>query len=83
MLFQVAHRPGTLAEALNIFKRNGVNLTWIESFPIPGSDRTYLFFVEMQGHRGDDDVQQAIGSLERKAVRLEILGSFPASSAGD
>jgi chorismate mutase/prephenate dehydratase len=53
MLFQVEHRPGTLAEALTIFKRNRVNLTWLESFPIPGSDRAYLFFVEMEGHETD------------------------------
>ena len=33
MLFQVEHRPGALAEAMNIFKRNRLNLTWIESFP--------------------------------------------------
>ena len=36
MLFQVEHRPGTLADAMVIFKRNKLNLTWIESFPLPG-----------------------------------------------
>ncbi len=79
MLFQVEHRPGALAEAMNIFKRNRVNLTWIESFPIPGSDRTYLFFVEMEGHQSDAKLQRAIGALEEKALRLEILGSCPAA----
>ena len=39
MLFQIEHRPGTLADAMNIFKRNKLNLTWIESFPVPGSRR--------------------------------------------
>ena len=36
MLFQVEHRPGTLADAMMIFKRNKLNLTWIESFPDSG-----------------------------------------------
>ena len=80
MLFQVEHRPGTLAEALNIFKRNRVNLTWLESFPIPGSDRAYLFFVEMEGHETDARLRRAVTALRRKALRLEILGAFPASS---
>ena len=35
MLFQVEHRPGTLADVMAIFKRNKLNLTRIESFPIP------------------------------------------------
>ncbi len=79
VLFQVEHRPGTLAEAMNIFKRNRVNLTWIESFPIPGADRTYLFFVEMEGHETDAGLSRAITTLQSKALRLEVLGSFPAS----
>lgn len=77
MLFQVEHRPGGLAEALNIFKRSRVNLTWLESFPIPGSDRAYLFFTEMEGHETDTRLRRAVTALERKALRLEILGSFP------
>lgn len=80
MLFQVEHRPGGLAEALSIFKRNRVNLTWLESFPIPGSDRAYLFFVEMEGHETDARLRRAVGALRRKALRLEILGAFPATS---
>jgi chorismate mutase/prephenate dehydratase len=79
MLFQVEHRPGALAEAMNIFKRNRVNLTWIESFPVPNSDRAYLFFVEMEGHESDARLRRAVTALKRKALRLEILGSFPAT----
>lgn len=81
MLFQVEHRPGTLAEAMNIFKRNRLNLTWIESFPIPGMQRGYLFFVEMEGHETDSRVQRAVQTLSRRATRLEILGSYPAAPA--
>ncbi len=81
MLFQVEHRPGALADAMNVFKRNGVNLTWIESFPIPNSPRTYFFFVEMEGHETDDVLQRAVSALRRKALRLEILGSFPATES--
>ncbi|MBN2580577.1 MAG: prephenate dehydratase [Pirellulales bacterium] len=83
MLFQVEHRPGALAEAMQIFKRNRLNLTWIESFPIPGTDRIYLFFVEMEGHRTDARFRRMLTSLQRKTLRLEILGSFPAATVVD
>jgi len=78
MMFQVEHRPGSLADAINVFKRNRLNLTWIESFPIPGSKRAYLFFVEMEGHETDAPVRRAVAALQQKTLRLEILGSFAA-----
>jgi len=76
LMFRVEHRPGALAEAMNIFRRNELNLTWIESFPISGVENEYLFFVEMEGHETDANVSQAIASLDRKAVRLVVLGSY-------
>jgi chorismate mutase / prephenate dehydratase len=80
MLFQTEHQPGALADAMMIFKRNKLNLTWIESFPVPGSSRVYLFFVEMEAHETDAAVRRAVATLGKKALRLEILGSFPATT---
>ena len=77
VMFQIEHRPGSLADAINIFKRNRLNMTWIESFPIPGSKRAYLFFAELEAHPSDLRMRRAIAALEQKALRLEILGSFP------
>ncbi len=76
LLFEIDHRPGALADALNLLKRNRLNMTWIESFPIPRSPGRYLFFVELVGHQQDVRVRRTITSLEKKAVRLEILGSY-------
>lgn len=83
MMFQVEHQPGALADALAIFKRNRLNLTWIESFPIPGSERAYLFFAEMEGHETDARVRRATEALERKTLRLEVLGSCPVVPAAE
>ena len=52
LMLQIEHRPGSLVEALTVFKRNRLNMVWIESFPIPGSKRAYLF-VELEGHSSD------------------------------
>jgi chorismate mutase / prephenate dehydratase len=76
LMFEVAHQPGALADAMNIFKRNKLNLTWIESFPIARPEGGYMFFVEMEGHEADARVRRAIGTLERKTVRLDVLGSY-------
>ncbi len=77
LLFQVNHEPGALADAMTVFKENGLNLTWIESFPSPLAKNEYLFFVELRGHRKEDAVRIATESLGAKSQRLTILGSYP------
>ena len=66
-MFEVAHRPGSLADALAIFKRNRLNLTWIESFPIARPEGGYFFFVEMEGHQDDKRVVHATQRLAARA----------------
>ena len=76
LMFQLKHQPGTLADAMAIFKRNRLNLTWIESFPLQGKSSEYLFFVELEGHETDLHVRRAIESLRAKTDRLEVLGTY-------
>jgi chorismate mutase/prephenate dehydratase len=79
LLFEVEHRPGSLVEALAVLRRNRLNMTWIESFPIPETHRKYLFFAELEGHETDARFRRAMTNLQRRTTRLEILGSFPIS----
>jgi len=76
VMFEVPHKPGALADAMNVFKRAKLNLTWIESFPIARPEGGYMFFVELDGHEADTKVRNALKSLEKKTLRLEILGSY-------
>jgi chorismate mutase/prephenate dehydratase len=80
LMFEIPHKPGSLADAMLIFKRGRLNLTWIESFPMPNSKNEYLFFVELEGHQSDSRVKKALLALGRKTARLEILGSYPRSA---
>lgn len=83
ILLQTANRPGALADALNIFKTNKINLTWIESFPLKGPEAGYLFFVDFEGHISEAKPKKALSELEKIAVRLEILGSYPRSDPAE
>jgi chorismate mutase/prephenate dehydratase len=77
LMFQLQHRPGALADAMLIFKSTDVNLTWIESFPLPSRSSEYLFFVELDGHQASSKVRQAIDKLRLLSERLDVLGSYP------
>ena len=79
VMFEIAHLPGALADATAIFKRNRLNLTWIESFPMPNSESEYLFFVEMEGHHNEVKVKRALAALAKKTERREVLGSYARS----
>jgi chorismate mutase/prephenate dehydratase len=82
LMFEVSHEPGELVDALAIFKNNKINLTWIESFPSKsGPKQEYVFFVDFEGHVEDAKVKRAIESLNRKATKVVVLGSFPWSEA--
>jgi chorismate mutase/prephenate dehydratase len=76
LMFEAPHKPGALADAMAIFKRQRLNLTWIESFPIPGARGRYLFFLEFQGHPSELRPKRALAALEKKSLRLAVLGSY-------
>jgi chorismate mutase/prephenate dehydratase len=76
LVFEIDHKPGSLADAMAIFKRQRLNMTWIESFPMPGQRGRYLFFVEFQGHARDLRAKRALVALGKRAVRLTVLGSY-------
>ena len=79
LLLQISHKPGSLTDALTAFKNNKINLTWIESFPLRGPEVGYLFFLDFEGHQKEARIKKALDMLQRKAVRMEILGSYPRS----
>lgn len=79
LLLQIPHKPGALSDALVAFKKNKVNLSWIESFPLRGPEAGYLFFLDFEGHQKEAKVKRTLDHLAKPAVRMEILGSFPRS----
>jgi chorismate mutase / prephenate dehydratase len=83
MMFQVSHTPGALADVLNIYKANKLNLTWIESFPYREAKGEYVFFLEFDGHREDPKVKKTIAAMEEVCDSVSVLGSFPASKPTD
>jgi prephenate dehydratase len=78
LAFSVEHKPGSLVRALEEFARAGVNLTKIESRPVPGMPWEYVFFVDV---RFDSVVQleEALGQLARHCQMVKELGRYVAA----
>ncbi len=83
LLLQIPHTPGSLSDALQAFKANRVNLTWIESFPLRGPEAGYLFFLDFEGHSDEPRIKKTLEMLQEKAVRMDVLGSYPSSEPAE
>jgi chorismate mutase/prephenate dehydratase len=77
IMFTTAHKPGALAEVLDVFRDSGINLTDIEKRPSKKVNWEYYFFIDAQGHAGDDDMQRAIEGARQHCLQLTVLGSYP------
>lgn len=74
-------RPGTLGEALREFSQRGLNLTKLESRPIPGSPWSYRFYLDVEGHAATAPFPAALAGLQELVTEVRVLGSYPAASA--
>lgn len=76
--FTVPHRePGALADVLDCFRRQRLNLTSINSRPSLLEAFQYLFFVEIEGHYDrDEGVREAFEGVKRVAQSSRWLGSW-------
>lgn len=84
LMIRLPNQVGSLSRVISPFEKLGVNMTWIESFPIPGGatdvDPSYLFFIDVEGHESDEPVKKAVESARKRSERLDILGSYPKST---
>ncbi len=76
--FAVEHRPGTLVAALDLLRRAGVDLTRIESRPVPGSPWEYVFFVELR-FMGKAMAWAAVEALREHCGMVKELGRYVAA----
>ncbi|HVR04969.1 MAG TPA: prephenate dehydratase [Solirubrobacteraceae bacterium] len=71
-----AESPGWLVRCLDAFAQREINLTKIESRPLRSALGHYVFFVDVQGERGQPEVSDAIASLREVCEEVRVLGSY-------
>lgn len=84
LAFTTQHdRPGSLVEVLGMFAARGINMTRIESRPTRRQLGTYVFFLDVQGHRDDPAMSEVLAEAARITHWLRVLGSYPRWVARD
>ena len=74
--FELPHKSGALYSILSHFIYNNLNMTRIESRPIPGRNWEYRFFVDFEGNLGESSVRSALRGIRSDAINLKILGNY-------
>lgn len=79
LMFNLRNKPGELYKVLGAFERHQVNLMMIESRPAPRAAFEYIFYVDLGGHRKNENVAAAVEAIRHIALETVILGSYPST----
>ena len=82
MAFLVPHTPGALVRVLDVLQRHAINLSMIQSRPSRQANWEYRFFADLQAHRDEEKLQNALKELESHTISVKILGSYAEAANG-
>ena len=76
IVFALPSTPGTLFKSLSVFALRDINLSKLESRPIPGRPWEYLFYVDLEARRDDLSCARALTHLAEFAKWVRVLGTY-------
>ena len=76
LVVTVPHRPGSLYHLMTKFSTLGINLTKLESRPIPERDFEFMFYFDLDVSVYDDVVAKLFSLLENGTDHFEFLGCY-------
>jgi len=78
LCFTLPHKPGSLAQILTILSFYEMNLTRIQSLPIPGREWQYFFYVDIK-FSSLERYHQALSAVRPLLEDVQILGEYTSS----
>ncbi|MEZ4510622.1 MAG: prephenate dehydratase [Chloroflexota bacterium] len=79
IIFTTRHVPGALFDVMAELAKEKVNMSKIESRPRRNRPWHYLFYVDIEGHQDDPNIQRALLGILKRAAFLKVIGSYPAA----
>lgn len=77
LILSVKDEPGALFNLLKPLANGAINMTKIESRPMKDQAWRYVFFIDIEGHLDDAEVQATLEETKNRSQWLKILGSYP------
>jgi chorismate mutase/prephenate dehydratase len=77
-LLVFAHnKPGSLFSLLEPLAKRNISMSNIESRPSRRGVWEYVFFIDIDGHRDDPNIAEAIIDIDKASAMVTVLGSYP------
>lgn len=76
IMLTVSHTPGSLYNVIARFAARGLNLTKLESRPIPGSNFEFMFYFDIDASVYSPEFKELIAELESDCEEFTYLGSY-------
>lgn len=77
ILVSTNNEPGALLRILEPFQEHGISLSRIETRPSGGSNWSYVFFIDFDGHESSKEISLVIDRVRENAIDVKSLGSYP------
>ena len=77
LLITTNNKPGALHELLKPLASRNIGMSKIESRPSRRGVWEYVFFIDIDGHKDDVLVAEALAEIEHESAMVRILGSYP------
>ncbi len=75
-MMTIPHEPGSLYNILSRFAALGLNMTKLESRPIPGSNFEFMFYFDIDASVYSDNLKALLSELENDSQQFSYLGSY-------
>ena len=76
LMLVTPNKPGALYNVLSCFNALGVNMTKLESCPIPDRDFESMFYFDFTVSVYSDELRHLLCELEARAERFRLLGAY-------
>ncbi len=77
LLVTTSNKPGALHHLLKPLAERGIGMSKIESRPSRQGVWEYVFFIDIEGHKDDVKLAEALDEIAHETVMIRILGSYP------
>ena len=75
LMFSTDHSRGSLVKVLSLIADQGINLSKLQSFPIPGSEFRYAFHADLE-FDNQDDFRRACEKMKSVTQSLRVYGMY-------
>ena len=80
LVMSAQERPGALHALLEPLSEHNINMTRVESRPSRTEMWEYMFFIDIEGHVQNSNVESALSQMKANAAMFKVLGSYPRSN---